>query len=416
MVGTCTAWGVARFVGGARSGSATGLRSAWTVDYPGQRGATDTESGRLFASWLVDGLIIRVQPDGVIAYKLADGSKAWATPVPEGASMCAATPTAAQGMAAIAFGPDTKCDKVAAVSLKDGSMTWTATVPAEEVQSSRGMRKAPLLAATGSSVLVQAVEKDLIAFGLADGRQRWRASADKYCRLRGLNADDKTVVMGQSCREHTVQALDAATGATRWRTATGDSYVSAVVSVSPTVVLMSGWKSISDSPLLVFGETGEKKLDIPSTIDGIEVDNRELDNATLGVQGRRPFLVRGDTLYVRTALGREPKPKSKDEILAIDLSTGKRRWGSSGHAAGTITLIRVDDKGLLAMEAGAYGTNPRLVHIQPDTGKASVVVEAPAHAMDGMMRAQIHEHDGTVVMLPFQRWGNHAIVALRPQG
>ncbi|MFE9689876.1 PQQ-binding-like beta-propeller repeat protein [Micromonospora sp. NPDC005806] len=406
-VGAGTAWGVSRLIGG---GSGADLKVAWTLDFPEREnmtGLTAFDQEDMFGAWLVGDNVVRAQADGVLAYRLSDGGQAWGAPAPDGTSVCVAAQAVTDGRGAIAVGSDKSCNTVAGVDLNSGKVTWQVRFPAPVLEG-RDTLTAPDLSVAGQQVIVRS-EDTLIGLSLATGKQLWRTTGHKLlpgrdCGFKDMRAADDLVVVTYGCpRGGEVDGLDPATGKVRWRQRLPESkLIDGVLGVQPPVGLPGLGH---DAYPIRDPRTGKEVASFTDPIDGVELWDVP-PNRSNAIDGPAIYecLVADDTLYFPTF----PKPvpgtgRSANQIVAIDLATGKKRWISSGHSASKVQLIRRDEQGVLAWEAGdRTKLPPRLVRIDPATGKVSVVAEGPLSAGFEGDEAKVMERDGVVVIVPWK--------------
>jgi outer membrane protein assembly factor BamB len=411
LLGAGVAVVVSRLAGGDEQ---HGLSLAWQLDYPGERSFTDTDTERLYASWLVGDLIIRAQSDGVIAYRVADGSQAWGLPAPDGKTVCTATLNAEKDLAAIAYGTTKSCGTVSGVNLRTGEQTFEATIPAEQV-AGRFKVYAPLVSTVSDNV-VALTENTLTAFRLVDGGKQWTRPAKRSCYyLNHMAANAGTVLFVENCLggEPHLVSLDAATGTPKWQTPYPRSnLLTDIISASPAVVSVS---APAGSVLASYDAKGAKAADIPMKDGGVEL----LDMA-IGInagsrtgQSRYPMTTVGNVLYVRTTESRSGAVNN--QLVAIDLSTGKRLWASTGHSDAAFHIIRADAQGVLGFEPGGYATKPQLVRVASDTGKVTVIATGDrAEELEMPSAVDVHETGDAVLILPLEQTQyKHAILALK---
>ncbi|MGR6316406.1 PQQ-binding-like beta-propeller repeat protein [Micromonospora soli] len=420
-VGAGTAYGVSRLIGGG-SGAGGDLESAWVLDFPKREnmtGLTAFDQEDTFGAWLVGDNVVRAQADGVLAYRLSDGGQAWGAPAPDGTSVCVAAQAVTDGRGAIAVGSDKSCNTVAGIDLNTGKVTWQARFPAPVVEG-RDTLTAPDLSVAGQQVIVRS-EDTLIGWSLATGKQLWRTTGHKLlpgrdCGFQDMRAADDLVVVTYGCpRGGQVDALDPATGKVRWRQRLPESkLIDGALGVQPPIGLPGLGH---DAYTIRDPRTGKEVASFTDPIDGIELWDVP-PNRSNAIDGPAIYecLVADDTLYFPTF----PKPvpgtgRSADQIVAIDLATGKKRWVSSGHSASKVQLIRRDEQGVLAWEAGdRKKLPPRLVRIDPATGKVTVVAEGPLSAGFEGEEAKVMERDGVVVIVPWKHVvADRAITVLR---
>ncbi|MFG2106215.1 PQQ-binding-like beta-propeller repeat protein [Micromonospora chersina] len=419
-VGAGTAWGVSRLVGGG-SGDDDELRTAWVLDFPERQdtGLTTYDQQDMFGAWLAGDTVVRAQGDGLLAYRLSDGGQAWGAPAPEGTSLCVAAQAVTEGRGAVAAGSDRSCDTVAGFDLASGKLTWQAKFPAP-AREGRDALAAPDLSVAGQQVIVRSGDT-MIGFSLADGKQLWRTTGEKLlpgrgCGFKDMRAAADLVVVTYGCSiGGEVDGVDPATGKVRWRQRLPETKVTdGVLSVQPLISLPGlGHESYTVRD----PRTGRQTGSFTDPVDGTELWDVP-PNRSNAIDGPAvyQFLADDDTLYYPTFPKNVPNSgRSANQIIAIDLATGKRRWISSGHSASKVELIRRDEQGLLAWETGdRRKLPPRLVRVDPATGKVSPVAKGPLSAGFEGEEAKVMERDGVVVIVPWKHVAaDRAITVLR---
>ncbi|MEE3919085.1 PQQ-binding-like beta-propeller repeat protein [Micromonospora sp. BRA006-A] len=413
-----TAYGVSRLVGGGDDGKK--LRTAWVLDFPElQRNGLKTYDGQdMFGAWLIGDAVVRAQPDGVIAYRLDDGAQAWGVPAPQ--ATCCARPRRRwpRGGAWWRSVPPTRATR------SSGS-----TLPPARRRGGRRPRRTP-------DGPVRDRRPGPVGGRRPGGRPQWRERA----RLRAgrrqtavadrrrpaaarprLPPDRRAGRRGPGRRHRALRrrpgallGLDPATGKARWQQQLPAAQQSdGVLSVDPLV----GLPGLNTGTFVARDATGRARATFGNPVDGTRFSDLPVNRSnTVSGPGIRPYLADADTLYLPT--GASPvggKMRQANQVVAIDLATGKRRWVSSGHTDSEVELVRLDEQGVLAWEVGdRRDLAPRLVRIDPATGEVTVVAEAPLSAGTEGSDAKVLERDGTVVLVPWKQvTADAAITVLR---
>ncbi|MDP9815604.1 outer membrane protein assembly factor BamB family protein [Spirilliplanes yamanashiensis] len=410
MAGFGTAVTVARLIGdaGNEAGSSGAMTTAWTLPYPGERNARDEDSQRLFASWVTADLLVRVEADGVLAYRLSDGSQAWGVPLPEGMSTCSASPEADGSFGAISYGTDTLCDRVAGVDLGTGKLSFQQQLPIAKRDVPGTMRRGLLVAVGGGTVVVNAAT-DLLAFRAQDGTKLWERRTHQYCQVASLAVSATAVVAGVGCSPYRVVSLQLASGRPMWqKDLQGREMVRHVVSATPAVVLVS---SISDQLVRAYSDKGAVTAEIPAKDGQVSLSTLPTGNAIRHGIERYAMFADASTVYAATDESRAGG--GEGQVAAFDVATGKRRWLSSGHR-GAISLIRADEQGLLGLERGGFDGPSWLVRLDAATGQRTVVRDASLGFVDFPLFGDFEERDGTLLVMPQTNDGKApAVRALR---
>lgn len=371
-----------------------------------------------FGAWMSDTAVIRAQKDGVLAYDLKTGKRAWGTPAP-GAQLCGATPDIAGGRGVVAYGTTTKiCDHLAGLDVKTGKLLWETTIPAKASAANDKGLDTPGLLLAGDLAIVRTAEQ-VSAYDLASGKKAWTSVTSRVCSTEEAAASPRQVVVILRCSQggDRVVVLDARTGGFRGEHRIADDYgiPDALVSADPPVVV---WGGGDRATVLALDGKGSKirQFETDEKIDLLPL------NGTIHIEGGYQELrtaVRGDTLYLTTfPVNTKGGGLSRDDVLAFDLKTGRKLWKSSGTGANMLTFVdtgTAGDKGLLVMEEGGRNEPaPRLTRIDPATGRATPVAELPQKAGGESQDAHVHYRGGTLVIMPFEEIATRfAVTALR---
>ncbi|MEU9836157.1 PQQ-binding-like beta-propeller repeat protein [Streptosporangium sp. NPDC048047] len=416
-IGAGTAW----FVSGGFGSGTGGLGDGeWRVPFTTEgTEVIGTDASIALGTWVSDKAAVRVQKDGLLAYDLGTGKRAWGIPSP-GGEMCAATHGLSGGRGAAAHGTGKVCDRLVGVDAGTGRIAWkTAIPPMPPAKNDKGIFP-PTLLLSGDLVVVRTWE-EVAAYRLSDGGRAWRRAISSPCAARDALASAAQVAVSLSCTEggDAIVVLDARTGAVagRQRVAGIHEGPEHLLSADPVV---AAWDGAGEASILVLEDRGRKARRFGT---GEEVDLLRLNRAMYLEHGREELraAVRGGTLYLAAAPVRgKSLAESRNDVLAFDLATGRRLWKSSGIGQNRITFVEGDagEKGLLVLEVGGYsGPAARLTRIDTATGRATPVAELPDGVEKEGEDAHVHHRDGTLVVMPFQQPGvRYAVTTLRAGG
>ncbi|MGI5269037.1 PQQ-binding-like beta-propeller repeat protein [Nonomuraea sp. CA-218870] len=369
------------------------MEIAWTKESREERLGGGSEPVATYATWLTGDFVIRASTDGVAAYRVADGTPAWTVPVPDGARMCTAATTASGDRGVIAYGGG-RCDRLGVIDLKAGKLARTMKVP---MPKNAGQQPEVTRLVVAGDVAVVDDEGAMTAFGISDGRQRWR-QADGDCRGDVWAMGDKRLVSDRRCiskRGTFLVTYDPATGKELTETFLGDrTVVLNVVSHDPVVAVTGTGAPIPT--VVALDAAGEKTAEIPAEAAGRDLQVLGTTSLTSSAAIDQPsMVVHGDTLY---AVNKAADPWA---MVAFDLTTGKQRWTEKGNQ-GETKIIRVDDRGVWALQTG--GGAGYLVVTDHKTGETSVVKEgALTPAWSSTKSSQVFERQGTLVVTPTSR-------------
>jgi outer membrane protein assembly factor BamB len=214
------------------------------------------------------------------------------------------------------------------------------------------------------TVYVATKAGSMVALGLADGEERWRADVGDYIARSTPALDGKTIYVSAGYALH---ALDAETGRERWRVplrfagscspvVAGDFVYVATqeghLSAFETATGKEAWHYRNDN--LLFGS--------PAVSDGLVVIGDEMGMVTAidALTGREVWQepTEGE-IFATPALadGAAYVVTNAPSLIAFDLRTGKTRWerevgGESSPAAGDgVIFLGGDDQSLRAIDA-----------------------------------------------------------------
>ncbi|KUL24252.1 outer membrane protein assembly factor BamB family protein, partial [Actinoplanes awajinensis] len=378
------------------------LTVAWSKTTAEDRLPQDgaAEEATSFATWVTDDLVVRVSLGGVAAYRLADGTRAWATEVPAGSPVCTASHDPAAGFGVIAFGTaedqvknGTGCAQIGVIDLATGTMTHT--VPVQKTAGTRSIL-AGVRVIAGGSVAVYDDQSAVTAVDLASGRRLWRLPTAKYCTDEVFAMTDKRIVMESECfldRKHDIVILDPVTGKQVSATPMGEDLFSVlnVVSADPVVVVAL---SKGGGSVLITDAAGKKVATVPAKATGWDLDLIGTSRPSIRGGIDQPAMVaHGGVLYAGNRTG--------NQVIAFDLKDGHKLWDEQGNL-GDPALIRADDDGLLVLESKLLEAS--LVRLDPRSGQVTALREGKVTREWVSVRSTaIVEHRGQLVLTPTYR-------------
>ncbi|MCH0541143.1 PQQ-binding-like beta-propeller repeat protein [Streptomyces sp. MUM 203J] len=279
-------------------------------------------------SWQDGEVVVRVRPEEVTAYRLADGTPAWTWQPPRQDVVCAMSRRTGARTGLLGHAPEGgTCGSVAALDLATGHTRWTQPVTAPEGQVLEGVLEhrlpRPGLVTVAGDLAVLPHGTGWRAHGLADGRERWTAPGHPGCRPGLADGSATTVVTVSDCGRDTapvLRALAAATGAERLRArlpATGYPRHAAVLATAPLTVWIHEQERRGTHAVLVYDAEGEVTTTIP----------------TLG-QDHEVAILPGGTSHGFPAFAARPVRSAAvvgDVLVASGVRDGDRRWTSGNN-------------------------------------------------------------------------------------
>ncbi|GAA4947468.1 PQQ-binding-like beta-propeller repeat protein [Actinoplanes utahensis] len=368
------------------------LRLGWTKSI-GQELLPEVGSGPAVAhaTWPYGDLIVRATTGGVAAYRLGDGSRVWAAPVPSGTAVCTAAAEAAGDFGVVAFGAKV-CDRLGVVDLRSGTLARTVqlALPRNHDELPRSIR---LVAAGGTAVVTH--EGHTTAIGAADGRVRWRL-ADGDCVDKAFAMTGTRVVMLRRCdngRRQSLAALHPGSGRKLFEVPLHQhADVQNVPSAEPLTAVVYG---PGDPYVLTWDEERGLRGEIPwrTPAWNLDLDGVGTGQGTAGIDGAG-MTVHGGVLYAVDKTDRQRR------VVAIDLATGRLRWKETG-GSGDAVILRAGPDGAWAVETGD-GVG-HLVRVDAESGRAEVRRSGALTAgWKDPGRCRFLEYRGSLVVTPRQ--------------
>ena len=346
---------------GRKSGEAKVL---WYKEAPDAPGSGADAPGM----WITGRTAVKAAYKEVVAYNVGNGNPTWPT-ITFPQKICAVTPEkSADDKIVVAYmsgvSDSAKCNHLQQLDLNTGAKGWAATV------ADGGLFDSALsigLTITGKTLMVGRSQSG-VAYDLATGKQLYEKK--KYgaaCFPSAFAGGAKLLVVsscgaGSDTAHDEVQELDPATGGAKWTKAIPKGWtVSHVYSVDPVVLYMTDsdnkhWNiSTLKSDGSVRSQVDSKAAFAPSC--GLSI----LDQNLQGCQG---VAVDANTLYLPTDATTGP-----NQIVAIDLATGKEKWRVKSPEDESMLPVKVEGGKLVAYVEAAYDAGGQVVSV-PTTGSS----------------------------------------------
>ncbi|MFD3513987.1 PQQ-binding-like beta-propeller repeat protein [Streptomyces sp. NPDC058657] len=276
--------------------------------------------------------LVRVTPDALTAFSLADGHRQWRTPVPPRRTACGAGLRAAADLALVGYARfEEPCTELAAVDLATGRTRWQRSLRFDRYDPHA--RTGIFALADRTAVAVES--ERLRAFDATTGRAVWtRPFGDKrLCTAAALGASADRVLLVEECRKEYGQnaatsrliALDAATGKQLWRTTLpveSRAMHASFTSTSPLVLRIKELDERGVDAFLSYDDKGRPRavLKVSRHASG----NANANSETEGLIGMpSEARVDGDRLIAGAI---SPGETSVRWVGAFSLATGERQW------------------------------------------------------------------------------------------
>nr|WSY54291.1 PQQ-like beta-propeller repeat protein [Streptomyces sp. NBC_00886] len=316
--------------------------------------------------WITGKAAVKAAYKELVAYNVDNGNPTWGT-ITFQQKICAVTPQkSADDKIVVAYesgvSDNAKCNQLQQIDLGTGAKGWTGTVPDGDLFDSA---ISVGLSITGRTLMVGRSESG-IAYDLGTGKKLYEKK--KYgasCFPSAFAGGTKLIAVascgaGSSTEHDEVQELDPVTGKARWTKAIPKGWtVGHTFSVDPVVLYMTDsddkhWNiSTLKSDGSVLSQVDSKAAFAP----GCGTFNTDL-------QGCEDVAVDATTLYLPT-----DATTGANQIVAINLATGKEKWRVKSPADESMVPIRVEGGKLLAYVEASYDAGGQVVSV-PTTGSS----------------------------------------------
>lgn len=382
--------------GGGRTGiEATELFTIPAADADAPGGQTE-----LNGAWVTDKVFVKGTHLGMLGVDAATGRKAWPDLTFDG-PLCGVTPrTTEAGITAVIF-QETRsrraaCNQIAAVDLNTGKIRWQERLPDSEDAIPAGTSLT-----ISDGVVAARWGGGAAAYRLSgDGDRLWSKNHTAGCHDQSFAGGPALVAVvrcdGSSRRgELKVRRIEpeSARLLAEYPVPDGLDQVT-VVSTRPLALLVATERGGDYSDLLVLSGDARVTAKIPFPADRYEpgceqwrMQRESCAGLVFGGSGEPSGSGRTggsdtDTVYVRSAL-RDPGGTASgngrtNEILALDLATGKQKWKSDAGTGRTLTTVHTDGRELIGYRLPDYNRGPgEVVTIDPGSGKQKVRMRLP---------------------------------------
>ncbi|MHB9861145.1 outer membrane protein assembly factor BamB family protein [Streptomyces sp. YIM S03343] len=312
--------------------------------------------------WITGKTAVKAAYKQVFGYRVGSGDPAWSTlTFPQ--KICAVTgEQSSDGKVVVAYESGTstraKCNQLQQIDLDTGQKGWSAQVPDGALFDSVITVELTL---TGKTLMVGRSQSG-VAYDIGNGKKLFEKKKYGAACFPTAFAGGSRLISVASCaattaNEHDeIQELDPATGAVKW-----------------TQKVKKGWKvarAYSVDPLVVYMTNEDKKAWNISTFDangsfrsevGFDEDFApQCGWAVLerNLQGCQGAAADADTLYLPTEA-----TTGANEIVAINLSTGKEKWRVKSPADESMIPLRTEGGQLIAYVGPSYDAGGQVVSI-----------------------------------------------------
>jgi len=334
--------------------------------------------------WITGKTAVKAAYKQVFAYNTGDGQPTW-DPVAFPQKICAVTSQkTSDDKIVIAYmsgaSSSAKCNQMVELDLNTGKKGWTS-----KIEESGGLFDSALtveLSLTGDTLTVGRSQSGT-GYDVRTGKKKFDVLRYGQSCFPAAFAGGARLIAVSSCaaggdKEHDeVRELDPATGKAKWTKAIPKGWrVQRAYSVDPLVLYLTNedTKQWNVSTLNADGST-RSQLDIDESFApdcGWAILNRDLNGCTGAVAA-------DDTLYLPT----EAK-SGANEIVAVNLATGKEKWRVKSPGNSTMLPLRTDGTDLIAYAGPSYDAGGKVLAI-PAGGTAhtpKTLLQNPKGAAD----------------------------------
>ncbi|MBO8186641.1 hypothetical protein [Streptomyces spirodelae] len=313
--------------------------------------------------WVTEKNFVKADVKKIVGYPRAGGAPAWTVPLTGETCWTSPEPTK-DGLIAVVYEngkSNSVCTEVGVIDLKQGKMLWHrqamesgSAVMFDEVTIGNGT-----VAAAGTSGS---------AGWTVGGKQLWGPSSDARCPAEGYAGSDEKLIAVRDCGTTDSPRLKVQTVNPRTRAATSTFSLPAgtenvhVVSTDPLVLAADDGKAQGGSGVSRFlsvddsAARGRQLADIPAK--GGKYGKYNADCPATEVTDCQNIAVGKETgvLYLGTDKPLKSGSEADNDIVAIDLRTGKRKAHVEGTDAGEMSPIGLDKSGnvLVYQKANMY--------------------------------------------------------------
>ncbi|MFI0728017.1 hypothetical protein ACH4S9_03200 [Streptomyces sp. NPDC021225] len=306
--------------------------------------------------WVTDKNWVKSDVNKIVGYPLAGGSASWEIPLK--GELCWASPQVTEaGLTAVLFQDDSTdnpvCTQIGLVDLKKGKLLWTK----QGRETGEWASDRPIMF-DEVSIGGDTVAAGGISGGAAwsiDGKPLWMPNDDEDCSDNGYVGEGPKLIAVRECEvsgspQLEVQTVDPKTRAVKssYKVTTGIKYVH-VVSTDPLVlgVNAGGSSGSGVSDFLAVDDSGKEGKLLSKF--GMQGGKYEADCEATSVGGCAEIVVNksANTLYLGTDYRASAESGPSNEIVAIDLKTGKVAAKADGAEGGPLVPVSLDKDGSL---------------------------------------------------------------------
>ncbi|WNM35638.1 PQQ-binding-like beta-propeller repeat protein [Streptomyces sp. Li-HN-5-11] len=333
-------------------------RVLWYKEAPDAPGSGADAPGM----WITAKTAVKAAYKQVFAYNVGDGEPTWA-PVTFPQKICAVTAQkTADDKIVVAYesgtGDRAKCNQLQQIDLNTGRKGWSTQVPEGQLFDSTITIQ---LTVTGRTLMVARGQSGT-AYDVDSGKHLFdKLHYGAACYPAGFAGGSRLIAVsscgvGGSDEHDEVQELDPATGKVKWTKPIPKGWtVTHTYSVDP-VVLYSVNKDQKHWNISTLNDNGSvrSQVDVNASFDaqcGLALLGRDL-------QGCQAVASDAGTLYLPTQA-----TTGANEIVAVNLATGREKWRVKSPEDTSMTPVRVEKEKLIAYVEPSYDAGGQIVSV-----------------------------------------------------
>ncbi|MGW8847332.1 outer membrane protein assembly factor BamB family protein [Streptomyces xiamenensis] len=357
-------------------------------------------------TWISGDHLVRLMPQGLVAYALTDGTEVWTVPLEHHEGGCNASVTASQDRVAVLQGLE--CEFLTVVDIAAGEELFTL-----RHEASRN--------SLGGGWDFPAIVGDIVAIGTANGgsgysitdaKKIWEPRSDDDCRERNYANIDETLVAVMTCGgmlefdRGSVRAT-APSGEDLWEWEFGAEHegepftVESVLSISPLVVA-TRVGDMTESPVQQIWVIDDAYEEIAHVID-FDPERQVRPCRVNILDDCRGAEVTDGFLYLT---GQPSVGGEGNSVVAFDLSTGTALYDVKPISGGYIKPFAVVHGQVLAYQLADSQTEGMVVAIDPETEEATplMTLDRTQRDVEWAMMSDVIDDDTMLL------WHNGAFV------
>ncbi|WP_329559579.1 PQQ-binding-like beta-propeller repeat protein [Streptomyces uncialis] len=330
--------------------------------------------------WVTGTTVAKAAYKQVLGFDAKSGAPAW-DPVELPQAVCAATPQPTPGLKVVVaymsgVSDRAKCNQLQQIDLATGKKGWTKKIPDGDLFDSTIGLELHLVGDT----LVVGRSMSGVAYQANTGKELF--TADKYgtnCYPSGFTSGSKLLTVascgaGGENQHEQLRELDPATGKVRWTKKFPKKWrISRVYSLDPVVLYLTNDDKKQWNISTLRNGSGEVRSQVameeaPEPDCGLVLGGEALQSCD-GVA------TDANTLYLPS------KAKNGvNELIAVNLNTGKEKWRAKSTGARSVLPLRVEDGNVISYEEPTYDTGGTITATPVGGGTPKKLLQNPAGA------------------------------------